>query len=564
MAYLNELFRLIINEIPNPGVTEWVDDYYAFAYDIKTMRSRILVNEAIDITDPTLYDGLVTYSDYSTFVTILLYAKYNGVSSRGQSVLSGVNLEKAKADTSLRDLLKQVIINPNSENYIKFGNWWHALTGINNPVLINRAFAACSPENLTSTVDHPKFWKIIHFLASECDFKFPDVGKNWIDYNQMVTHWLDNELKDELTFYADPLLRVCWRNVFFWLLFYYDPSKFEFKKQIVKYGAPGTGKTYTCKKDVENHFAIWKNRYHKNYPDALQDQSDIVQLHPAFTYEDFLEGIRPITKDGKVELRLTDGIFKRFCRKAAAWEFDLYRQLPEFKQKEWSNILVSDVLERLTGDQWDFLREIKNPGTTALDKVIPPYYFIIDEINRAELSRVFGELMYCLEYRGYEGKIKTQYSSMVETENAETSYWFENGQNYFFIPNNVYILGTMNNIDRSVESFDFALRRRFQWIEVEPNYDLIINDNLPENLEPMVASLKKLNDKISKDPLLGKDYRIGHAYFMRRPASVDKYNLKDCKQHFWDLSIKPLLEEYLRGSGEDSRMKEFENILIPE
>ena len=122
---------------------------------------------------------------------------------------------------------------------------------------------------------------------------------------------------------------------------------------------------------------------------------------------------------------------------------------------------------------WSFLNEIKDEEL-CIENVIPPFYFIIDEINRAELSRVLGELMYCLEYRGYNGKIKTQYSQLAI---KKSSYFFEeNGENYFFIPHNVYVLGTMNNIDRSVDSFDFALRRRFSWTEVEPKEKLILNN----------------------------------------------------------------------------------------
>ncbi|MFH4238343.1 AAA family ATPase, partial [Acinetobacter baumannii] len=86
---------------------------------------------------------------------------------------------------------------------------------------------------------------------------------------------------------------------------------------------------------------------------------------------------------------------------------------------------------------------------------IPPFFFIIDEINRAELSRVFGELMYCLEYRGVKGSVKTQYANL----NTKKTGILELGQTYqFFIPTNIYLIGTMNTIDRSVESFDFALR----------------------------------------------------------------------------------------------------------
>ncbi len=558
MAYINDLYKIIITEMPYPWIKDWAASYNEFASDIETLKSRIVHHQEISISDDSLYLDLETFKDYSSFLTKLIYKRSNGISSRGQSVLSKANLEKAKTDDSLKDLLKKIIINPDSNNFLAFKKWWKDLVGGNNPVLINWAFAACSPKTLTSTVDNKKFWYVINFLKTECDFQFLNQGNNWVEWNQMVTSWLDNELNEELNIHQTELEKNSWRNIFFWMLYEHDPSIFEFKKQLVKYGAPGTGKTYTCVRDVKNHFSIWKSLYHKEYDKEIDTHLTTVQFHPSFTYEDFLEGIRPVLVNGKTELKLVNGVFKTFCMHAAEWEMDLYNQLPKLKEIEFSSIMVSDVLAKLSGELWKYLDDVKEPKSTTLEKVIPPFYFIIDEINRAELSRVLGELMYCLEYRGYKGKIKTQYASLVESKKAETAYWYENKTNYFFIPNNVFILGTMNNIDRSVESFDFALRRRFQWIEVEPEYDLLVNDNLPDHLEPIVGSLKKLNNKISTDPLLGKDYRIGHSYFMNRPPFMNKLNLKDCKNHLWEQNIKPLLEEYLRGSGESSRMKDFE------
>lgn len=562
MAYINDLFKIIITEMPYPWIKDWAGEYNAFASDVETFKSNITKDLSIDITNSTLYVDLKTFEDYPSFIKKLLYDRSNGISSRGQSVLSAVNLEKAKTDAELKDLIKKVILSPDSTNFVEFEKWWLKLVGGNNPVLINRAFAACSPKTLTSTVDKGKFGHVINFLKTECNFQYPRQGSNWFELNEMVTEWLDNELKEELKEFERELEKNNWRNIFFWMLYEYDPASFEFKKQLVKYGAPGTGKTYTCIQDVKNHFLLWKSLNHKTYKGTIDTHLTSVQFHPSFTYEDFLEGIRPVVLTGKTELKLVNGIFKTFCKQAAEWEIDLYRQIPALKEKEFAQLMVADVISALKGDTWEFLKEVKEPKLTLLQKVIPPYYFIIDEINRAELSRVLGELMFCLEYRGYRGKIKTQYASLVENEKSETAYWYENNTNFFFIPNNVYLLGTMNNIDRSVESFDFALRRRFQWIEVEPDYDLLMNDNLPEHLEPIVESLKKLNDKISIDPLLGKDYRIGHSYFMKRPPFLDKLNLVDCKNHLWEQNIKPLLEEYLRGSGENSRMKDFEKIFI--
>lgn len=562
MAYINDLFKIIITEMPYSWIKDWSYNYMSFAKDIEQLKANIKANDELDISDKNLYTGLSTFKDYPSFLTKLFYERENGISSRGQSVLAWNDLTKMKEDDKLKPLLKEIIQNPSSSNYDSLTAWWNNIVGKNNPVLINRAFAACSPKRLTSTVDNGKFWHVANFLRTECDFIFPHDGKNWFEWNEMITPWLDQKLATELSTYGSDLERSTWRNIFCWMLYEYNPASFDFKKQFVKYGAPGTGKTYTCKRDVRNHFALWKNLYYKSYAGNLDGHLVTTQFHPSFTYEDFLEGIRPIVEDKKTELKLVNGIFKSFCLEAAKWEMDIYNQLPDLKDKEWNKLMVSDVKGKLKSDMWLFLNDIKEPNKTPLDKVIPPYYFIIDEINRAELSRVLGELMYCLEYRGYEGKIKTQYASMVESKDADTCYWYENDTNYFFIPNNVFLLGTMNNIDRSVESFDFALRRRFQWIEVVPNYDLIANDNLPENLEPVVASIRKLNERIANDPLLGKDYCIGHAYFMKRPAFIDKLKLQDFKSHIWNQNIKPLLEEYLRGSGENLRLKDFEKTFI--
>jgi 5-methylcytosine-specific restriction protein B len=562
MAYINDLFKIIITEMPYQWTKDWANNYMSFVKDIEQLKVNITANNELDISDKSLYAGLKTFKDYPSFLYKLLYERNNGVSSRGQSVLAWTDLKKMEEDAQLKSLLKEIVQNPNSANYDTFCGWWNNIVKKNNPVLINRAFAACSPIKLTSTVDWGKFWHVANFLRTECDFIFPQDGKNWFEWNEMIAPWLDQELATELSIYSTDLERTTWRNIFYWMLYEFNPASFDFKKQFIKYGAPGTGKTYTCKRDVRNHFALWKNLYYRSYIGNSDDHVVTTQFHPSFTYEDFLEGIRPIVKNDKTELKLVNGIFKSFCLKAAKWEMDIYKQLPELEIRDWNKLMVSDVKGKLQGDMWQFLNEIKEPHKTPLDKVIPPFYFIIDEINRAELSRVLGELMYCLEYRGYEGKIKTQYASMVESQDAETCYWYENDTNYFFIPNNVYLLGTMNNIDRSVESFDFALRRRFQWIEEVPDYDLIANDNLPNNLESVVASIRKLNEKIANDPLLGKDYCIGHAYFMKRPAFIDKLNIHEFKSHIWHQNIKPLLEEYLRGSGENLRLREFEKTFI--
>lgn len=265
-------------------------------------------------------------------------------------------------------------------------------------------------------------------------------------------------------------------------------------KQLILTGAPGTGKTYAAKQFVERQLG---NDY-VNSP-----QYGFVQFHPSYDYTDFVEGIRPIEQNGEVRFVKTDGIFKEFCRKAAEDEFE------------------------------------------------NKYFFVIDEVNRADLSKVFGELMYSLDtdYRGPENKIKTQYHNM-RTFNQGNDI-FSDG---FYIPRNVFIIGTMNDIDRSVESFDFALRRRFRWINIKANsvVEEILNSMWNDPVFPgILERIINLNDVISGEigRKLGIDenYHIGPAYF-KDPGGLD---FDQYLRYIWDTRIEPLLKEYVRGRRSD-------------
>ena len=156
------------------------------------------------------------------------------------------------------------------------------------------------------------------------------------------------------------------------------------------------------------------------------------------------------------------------------------------------------------------------------------YVFVIDEINRGEISKIFGELFFSIDpsYRGEEGAVYTQYANMHETDEK------------FYVPDNVYIIGTMNAIDRSVESFDFAMRRRFVWLEITAE-ESAENMNLTKECK---AKMKSLNDKISEIEGLGSSYHIGGAYFLDK----DGVPIKDY-EGIWNLRLEPLLREYLRG-----------------
>src|SRR5690606_34559270 len=218
---------------------------------------------------------------------------------------------------------------------------------------------------------------------------------------------------------------------------------FYLNKQVVKYGAPGTGKTYISKQICRLEFELWKSTVGCNSAIALTDTQEVVQFHPTFSYEDFIEGLRPVLSDGVVSLRLKNGIFKQLCKKAGVWERDLYEKDNSKDLGYWTVKKVKDV--GLTGGHWDIIEDLDE--STSIENVLPPYFIIIDEINRAELSAVFGELMYSLEYRGANNAIKTQYS---ELNSDHTGLLKINGEYKFFIPHNLYVIGTMNTIDRSV------------------------------------------------------------------------------------------------------------------
>ena len=182
--------------------------------------------------------------------------------------------------------------------------------------------------------------------------------------------------------------------------------------------------------------------------------------------------------------------------------------------------------------------------------------FVIDEINRGEISKIFGELFFSIDpgYRGIKGAIKTQYQNLIEEGDA-----FKDG---FFVPENVYIIGTMNDIDRSVESMDFAMRRRFAWKEVtaEQSYENMI-ENDSRFSDAVKSEIKQrmfgLNEAIAKTEGLDKSYQIGAAYFRKYIDYKDQPKPFDS---LWENHLEGLLSEYLRGNRKaDELLKNLRN-----
>jgi len=283
---------------------------------------------------------------------------------------------------------------------------------------------------------------------------------------------------------------------------------------VILYGPPGTGKTFSVKSSLDFVCQGDTSRY------------EVLQFHPSFTYEDFIEGIKPkgVSKDGNIRFELVNGIFKNFCIKA--------KKHPE-----------------------------------------KDFYFVVDEINRANLSMVFGETLSLLEkdYRqDTENKnlIRTQYSALIEdlikedNKFKDLAYEIHNNEVKFGVPKNVFFIGMMNDVDKSIDAFDLALRRRFKWIRKDCDYEVIEEETRFKgkdqfnNIGLYVKACEKLNDYISKDLGLGKSYEFGHSFFMKISDIAKRKDITNNNiEILFNLYLRPTLKEYLRAVFVESELE---------
>ena len=211
--------------------------------------------------------------------------------------------------------------------------------------------------------------------------------------------------------------------------------------------------------------------------------------------------------------------------------------------------IVQGLLDRTDKNQDVILNDkhfVQNTAEDPMEVTKRPYVFIIDEINRGEISKIFGELFYAID-PGYRGKtdlqVKTQYQNLIPESDV-----FADG---FYVPDNVYIIGTMNDIDRSVESMDFAMRRRFTWKEVTPTETQSMLDTLP-CADEAKKTMNRLNEEIANTDGLGTAYMVGPAYFLKLGNNGGDF------LRLWNMNIEPLLKEYLRGFRKsDDILKKF-------
>lgn len=319
-------------------------------------------------------------------------------------------------------------------------------------------------------------------------YTIPFVGRNVTEHGKGRYSW---KLRDDL---KEALEDMDLSNIDI------SPQKqsMEYDKNMILYGPPGTGKTYNT---VIYAVAICSGESIETvgarpYADVMDEYEKLKKtgriafttFHQSYGYEEFIEGIKPIVDEGKrdVGYKIASGVFKKFCEEAR-----------------------------------------KKVVSVGSDETAAPCVFIIDEINRGNISKIFGELITLIENTKREG--------MEEAVSAILPYSNES----FSVPLNVYILGTMNTADRSIALMDTALRRRFQFVEMMPDADVLrkLGADKVEDLD-VAAMLEKMNERITF--LYDREHTIGHAFFTKlsKDASVEEL------RSIFEKSVIPLLQEY--------------------
>lgn len=480
-------------------------------------------------------NGVASYrtdsSTYNDFVELLLLYEYLLINSN----------EKDTTE-KIREKIKDWILDKNNDRTNSYNNYKKEHTDIelktdSHPPIDHMLLNLCDPDKYSAIANMGVKQKIVQGLYKLYVKKDPD-PITLESFGEIDT--LLKEINDEIQGNKDIWSHNLWEEPY---RSQWDGSYVanayeiltKYQKQVILYGAPGTGKTYAAEQiikefiyDAENNGRpidinkdkLDKYKYTDNYDwtidnskdsktsdienvelvDSLKDKKviwEMVQFNQSYSYEDFIEGLRPTGQSGS--LKIVHGIFKRFATVAKKY--------------------------------------------AAEDENHKTFIFIIDEINRGKIDKIFGELLYLLEYR--DKNLRLHYS------NEE-----------FSIPDNVYIIGTMNTADKSIALLDVALRRRFWFVRCAPKREVLCEmfcvgyddelkisaDDEPENIKKLAIKLfdwlnGKENAKGKLDEL-GSDadeLKIGHSYFLK--LAKNDITFSDLK-NIWFYSVVPLIEEY--------------------
>lgn len=491
---LKELYKQLIED-RKAEISGWHEQYKNFHSEVEGIRKKLQTGYKLH------------HEEDADFLEKLLYETENGIASVGQSSWKREDYQSFVKDEKFLSSIEALILTPNRDNWISLSKNWRAQKGYNNPARVNRVATSCTLE-VSTTVHSPKFDRVFNWLQFErITPEYDELQEHdWYLKNVFLLKFLKDEFKEEL---RSNHTNEFYLSQFVWMLHKYLSEKVKPKNpderhrnqhlNLILYGPPGTGKTYsTTLKCVEicdeKQIEDLTDEVRKRFGDLRDKEGRIefVTFHQSYGYEEFVEGLRPVAGKSESGAHPSDSELSESPLGAAPKGFNLE--------------VFDGVLKRIAKRARD-------------DEDGKPYVLVIDEINRANISKVLGELVTLLEDDKREGR-----------EN-EVSVTLPYSNKPFTLPSNLYILGTMNTADRSIALLDTALRRRFEFKEMPPDLSILVT---VEGID-LKAVLGAINNRL--EYLSDRDHLIGHAWLMKCRSKEEIDSVMRSK-------IIPLLAEY--------------------